>query len=186
MILLNNVLCPFTLPFSFFEKRDYNWVKSVVSTLDRRSLLMGWFPFKKSVIKTYVVIQSPDDRKVQKILALENWRDSSSHSIKKNEIEAVWGNGGIPDYLWFAIGDVHYINETQTSQILAQFFKDHEPSFGDIELHYSTIVPDEVALRIRNADILLLEVEIDGTKYPMYQAGHGGGSCVRFCSNPTS
>ena len=130
------------------------------------------------------IIPFPDDGKVRKTLALKNWRDPSSHAIKQTEIQAIWGeSGGVPGYMWFAIGNIHRTNETQTSKIAAQFFKNCEPSFGDIELHGSDMVPG-VGLRIRNADTLALEVEIDGEKYPMYQAGYGYGPYIRFCADP--
>ncbi len=158
---------------------EYGYVEVVHGDSDDYLVLtdkgIDCFPLRETVSTTDRVCNG-------KTLGLENWRDQSSHAVKLAEIAAIWGKeGGIPDYMSFAVGNMKRIDIVNIER---QFFKNHRTSFGDVEIHESRTIPDETVLRIRGADTFALEIEIDGVKYPMYQAGHGDGPYVRFCPDP--
>ena len=94
------------------------------------------------------------------------------------------------NYLWFNLGKIetndlgHIKNANRINEVIKSiFFKEREPSFGDIEFHGSRwFDKDTTVVRIRRGEVLIPEFEIDGKKVWLYQVGYGDyeGQYINF------
>jgi len=88
------------------------------------------------------------------------------------EIDEAIGQGTIPTYQWYLVGDMRQLEGDQIIELEWQFFagREHEPN--DIELHPW---PQGTAMRIRHASCRRLDAELKGEAHPLVHVHHYAG-----------
>lgn len=102
---------------------------------------------------------------------------------KEEFIQAVY-NGGIPEYLFYALGD-QTLSTEHIQDIKNFFWRGQSFKFGDFELHNSGNPRIGALLRIRDPKQLAPELMIGGYTCPLYQTGRSyfgdeTPGCVNF------
>jgi hypothetical protein len=105
--------------------------------------------------------------RARRLLTGNSWRDPDGKAAFVDEVY----EGKVPQYLWYALGDSELFKEDNKA-IVATFWGERGPSFGDYELHLSHYSEVGVGLRIRNPKQMAVEIEATGRKCPLYQTGH--------------
>jgi len=80
-------------------------------------------------------------------------------------------DGRRPSYLWFAV-PAERVEAEDVQRLRDIFWPQGGPDFGDLELHPSGRDGVVAGLRIRDPEVLLVEVEVGGQVCPLYQVGH--------------
>jgi hypothetical protein len=149
---------------------------SIVRWLFARTRRQNALPASTLVVNTIPATVVPSEEATGHATATADlsWMRPDADIAKLNLVGRQAGEELRHEYLWYVLGDIDTLTEDELLQITTLFFIDGIARFGDIELHASDILPNEMTiLRIRGHVRLLPSFELRGHRCALYAVGHG-------------